>query len=535
MSGRCRRVVVNELLCNKQQTTQLSERSMSESKTSTKSGAKVVVVLKEGEPSAALAPAPTTGLATEGGAATDHGGNKKRTTSEPPTRTLDDNDTTETYDDEQQHHHHQQDHAKKQRKEGDEPSTTTAATAATAAAVAPAVPTGEEEPDTSSSPPASATPAPYPLVWDLESALHQVITNYADNNNNNNNNNKASTPVPIEYLDDSKTACVTFRLGHAGDASTLAALYRASKARSYAAIAAAKNSKDAAVAKLTKQGDDKGGDSAAADGDDNTTDMTQGPITSSSTIEEAAATKNLEAWLADGLGDDNKNPPCVFALLAEMECTPPDAEAGASAVKPVCFKEQENDDGDAENENKEKTNSSPAATSTIATSPKRLVAVSILTIAPPAFHNVTGKTTSTEHEVQLAALDAATSKAQQERLQLVVRQRVTGVQDVNKRHLRVEWLYTVGDDDHDGDRDNGQELQMTSSEQQRALHKQRLSMCEKRLFLRLAALAVMTKSQLILVDHDDTTTAMGGGGANNKGHFGNSSSVNGNTAPSALS
>ena len=123
---------------------------------------------------------------------------------------------------------------------------------------------------------------------------------------------------------------------------------------------------------------------------------------------------------------------------------------------------------------------------------------------------------STEHDsrevVQLAAAAPdANHKAQQ--------RAVVAVQEGNKRHLRVEWMYTVDDDDDDA----GDYVQDRTPEQ-RQRHKQRISMSEKRHFLRLAALAVMTKSQLILVDHDGNTTVVGGADRDSSSSSSNSSS-----------
>jgi hypothetical protein len=104
-------------------------------------------------------------------------------------------------------------------------------------------------------------------VWDLESALLYLVR----------------VEGAKEYITNDKSTWVTFRAGHAGDASTIASLYRQSKRRNMQ-----ENSPELETAQI-----------------DNNSE------------EESSVSSMLEVWLADGMGDED-TPPSVYSLLAHV-------------------------------------------------------------------------------------------------------------------------------------------------------------------------------------------------------------------------
>jgi hypothetical protein len=104
-------------------------------------------------------------------------------------------------------------------------------------------------------------------VWDLESALLYLVR----------------VEGAKEYIANDKSAWVTFRAGHAGDASTIASLYRQSKRRNMQ-----ENSPELETAQLDTNSE-----------------------------EESSVSSMLEVWLADGMGDED-TPPSVYSLLAHV-------------------------------------------------------------------------------------------------------------------------------------------------------------------------------------------------------------------------
>jgi hypothetical protein len=107
-------------------------------------------------------------------------------------------------------------------------------------------------------------------VWDLESALLYLVR----------------VEGAREYITNDKSTWVTFRAGHAGDASTIASLYRQSKRRNMQ-----ENSPELETAQII---------------DNN-----------SAAEEESSVSSMLEVWLADGMGDED-TPPSVYSLLAHV-------------------------------------------------------------------------------------------------------------------------------------------------------------------------------------------------------------------------
>ncbi len=110
-----------------------------------------------------------------------------------------------------------------------------------------------------------------PKIWDIESALLYLVQIDGDEK---------------EYLskhDDERPQWVNFRVGHAGDASTIATWYRQ-------AITPQDNSEVEIVKPV-----------------DTVTEISEDDTTSSM----------LEVWLADGLGDED-TPPAVHALIARV-------------------------------------------------------------------------------------------------------------------------------------------------------------------------------------------------------------------------
>jgi hypothetical protein len=114
-------------------------------------------------------------------------------------------------------------------------------------------------------------------VWDLESALLYLVQ--VD----------ASCKEFLSKTDGSSTSWVTFRVGHAGDASTIANLYRQSKRR---------NLQDENPELEIRPTHIEGGEE-------------ESPTSSSSM---------LEIWLADGMGDED-TPPSMYSLMAHVHTT----------------------------------------------------------------------------------------------------------------------------------------------------------------------------------------------------------------------
>jgi hypothetical protein len=107
-------------------------------------------------------------------------------------------------------------------------------------------------------------------IWDLESALLYLVQMDGDEKEYLSNNEEEPPPM-----------WVTFRAGHAGDASTIATWYRqATKPLDHAEVDIAKSA-------------------------DATTDPS----------DDDSRTSMLEVWLAEGLGDED-TPPAVHALIA---------------------------------------------------------------------------------------------------------------------------------------------------------------------------------------------------------------------------
>lgn len=115
-------------------------------------------------------------------------------------------------------------------------------------------------------------------VWDLESAL-LYLTRITESSNNEK-----------EFLSkEDRSTWVDFRVGHAGDASTIANWYQQSSLMESSELEVKINT--------VQEADEEADDSADAE-----------PSTTSSM---------LEVWLADGLGDED-HPPAVHALLAQV-------------------------------------------------------------------------------------------------------------------------------------------------------------------------------------------------------------------------
>jgi hypothetical protein len=119
--------------------------------------------------------------------------------------------------------------------------------------------------DANGSPPQTSTDA---NVWDLESALQYLV----------------SVDTQNESLNDTTT--VSFRVGHAGDASTISNLYQQSQAP---------KSPEFELRKTTST---------------TTTTTTTEPEEESSSL--------LELWLAEGMGDED-TPPSLHVLLAHIQ------------------------------------------------------------------------------------------------------------------------------------------------------------------------------------------------------------------------
>lgn len=108
-------------------------------------------------------------------------------------------------------------------------------------------------------------------IWDIESALLYLVQVEGDF---------------TEYLTHDKSTWVTFRVGHAGDASTIASWYRRAK-------------------QMAEEEDEE--------------ENPELDIKPPRTVEEEEETTSnmLEVWLADGMGDEG-NPPSLFSLVAHV-------------------------------------------------------------------------------------------------------------------------------------------------------------------------------------------------------------------------
>ena len=113
---------------------------------------------------------------------------------------------------------------------------------------------------------------PHVAVWDLESALQYIV----------------SVDTKNESLNDTTT--VSFRVGHAGDASTISNLYQQSQAPKSPEFTLRKTA--------------------------STTTTTTTTTTNTEPEEESSSL--LELWLAEGMGDED-TPPSLHVLLAHIQ------------------------------------------------------------------------------------------------------------------------------------------------------------------------------------------------------------------------
>jgi hypothetical protein len=108
-------------------------------------------------------------------------------------------------------------------------------------------------------------------IWDIESALLYLVQVEGDF---------------TEYLTHDKSTWVTFRVGHAGDASTIASWYRRAKQM------------------------------AEEEDEEENPELEIKPARTGEEEEETTSNM-LEVWLADGMGDEG-NPPSLFSLVAHV-------------------------------------------------------------------------------------------------------------------------------------------------------------------------------------------------------------------------
>jgi hypothetical protein len=108
-------------------------------------------------------------------------------------------------------------------------------------------------------------------IWDIESALLYLVQVEGDF---------------TEYLTHDKSTWVTFRVGHAGDASTIASWYRRAKQM------------------------------AEEEDEEENPELDIKPARTGEEEEETTSNM-LEVWLADGMGDEG-NPPSLFSLVAHV-------------------------------------------------------------------------------------------------------------------------------------------------------------------------------------------------------------------------
>lgn len=120
-------------------------------------------------------------------------------------------------------------------------------------------------------------------VWDIESALLYLVQIEGDF---------------TEYLTHDKSTWVTFRVGHAGDASTIASWYRRAK------------------------------NMEKTDDEDENPELDKKPPANTGSEEETTSNM-LEVWLADGMGDEG-NHPSLFSLIAHVHKAIGPASSAAS-------------------------------------------------------------------------------------------------------------------------------------------------------------------------------------------------------------
>jgi hypothetical protein len=153
---------------------------------------------------------------------------------------------------------------------------------------------------------------------DLEVALHRIVRM----------NEKSDIK---EYLSTSNpTSWVTFRVGHAGDASTLAACYRKSQAVITQSTVQGDGGATATTTSTTvqcatkspvnsREYDNSANNSINQADKRSSTETHPGTIYAATTVGGTTVEDtSLEIRLAEGLGDED-TPPCIFALLAEVE------------------------------------------------------------------------------------------------------------------------------------------------------------------------------------------------------------------------
>ena len=161
------------------------------------------------------------------------------------------------------------------------------------------------------------------VVWDLESALNYLVTNEQNE---------------VERLSQDYT--VSFRVGHAGDASTLAHWYRQRQKNN--TCSSAHNQKDdqekvegnerdsetpgnkARVGEKNKNKNVEKNSNGANDKEQNHTKENKkhspapAPAVATMPLAENESASPLELWLANGLGDEQM-PPSVYALLSYVK------------------------------------------------------------------------------------------------------------------------------------------------------------------------------------------------------------------------
>ena len=244
-----------------------------------------------------------------------------------------------------------------------------------------------------------------PRAWDLESALNQLVRLGSSSNLSSTNNRNAKPAVDaqessVDSLEKlSLTTSLHFRMGHAGDASTIAELYRSWQADQ------AREQAEPTIDKPAEEADDE---NVTANHEANNQEVM------------SSAADDLEVWLADAVGNEDV-PPCAFVLMAEL--------------RQCCAAET-----DAENAEQDAPSSSSADQSL-------LVALAIM----------------------------------------------TQVWEGAARLLRIEWLYIRQDHDL-------------------------AALIERRMWLRLSALALMTESEGIIVKESvkDVVAKDGGDDANDR-------------------
>lgn len=153
-------------------------------------------------------------------------------------------------------------------------------------------------------------------VWDLEGALHYLVQELDEK----------------EFLTRDETTWITFRVGHAGDASTIASWYRLAK-QQLLLEEEEEEAKENIDDDLEEEDPEIEVDSLPP-----SQHIPPEPAPAEDRVEEGGGDANaspstsmLEVWLADGFGDDRRLP-YVYSLVADVHTIPLAASSSNNGI-----------------------------------------------------------------------------------------------------------------------------------------------------------------------------------------------------------